>query len=113
MLNQTDIDLLYTQISSFISKANPVVDKSGATQLLSSDVCKNLTTSFTKFIYEGTLKYIKGQQEHGGDLTTRDLDKEMYNEQLDLFFYNEARRWKHLRELQHNRMLAIPHNNGS
>jgi hypothetical protein len=39
-------------------------------------------------------KFIKGQQEHGGDIRDRKLDDELYQEQIDTFWYNAARYWK-------------------
>lgn len=53
-----------------------------------------MTESLTNFIIDATNKYIAGQKEHGGSITDRDLDKEIRHEQIDLFWYLEAKKWK-------------------
>jgi len=52
-----------------------------------------MSTSLALFIDSAIDKFLKGQLEHGGDIRDRDLDEEIKNEHIDLFWYNEARKW--------------------
>lgn len=54
----------------------------------------HVAESITAFCENAIAKFIKGQLEHGGKLEDRDLDKEITLELLDLFWYNEAKKWK-------------------
>lgn len=42
------------------------------------------------FLSDAIDKYIKGQKEHGGSILDRDLDHEIYQEHIDLFWYSWA-----------------------
>lgn len=55
---------------------------------------EHIADSLTAFCENAIAKFIKGQLEHGGKLEDRDLDKEITLELLDLFWYNEAKKWK-------------------
>lgn len=106
MLTQTDVDLLYAQISSFVFKAN-TIDPKTKEPILDTKTCQAISSSLTNFIYAGVIKYIKGQQEHGGRLTDRDLLAEKRNEIIDLFFYNEADAWIQAELNERERLLSM------
>lgn len=57
-----------------------------------------IATSLYNFINKAITKYIKGQKEHGGDITEKDLRKEINQEIIDLFWYSEAEVWKEMYE---------------
>lgn len=61
---------------------------------LNEETKLRLTTSLFEFINNSISKYIKGQKEHGGDITEKDLDLEINQEIIDLYWYNEGRKWK-------------------
>jgi len=52
-----------------------------------------LETIVINFVHALIEKYIKGSKEHGGSLAKRDLEKEMYDEIIDLVVYKEAQRY--------------------
>src|SRR5438093_78183 len=49
----------------------------------------HLTNSLKEFLVGSIDKFISGQQEHGGELIKRDLNVEISQEIIDLFWYNE------------------------
>lgn len=53
-----------------------------------------ITNSLEDFIVTSIRKFIKGQKEHGGKITDRDLDIEIDQEHIDLFWYLAARKSK-------------------
>lgn len=55
---------------------------------------ENMVISLGDFIRDSLDKYIAGQKEHGGDLRDRNLDEEIRKEQIDMFWYSEAKKWK-------------------
>ena len=65
-------------------------------KVLDEKMKADMALSLTRFTRDSIEKFIKGQIEHGhiGRLEERDLDKETYNEIIDLFFYNQAKTWK-------------------
>lgn len=62
-------------------------------KILTKDTVENMALSLASFAEEATLKYIKGQKEHGGHITDRDLNKEIRNEIIDIFWYSTAQSW--------------------
>ena len=63
-------------------------------EVLSDDTIKKMETSLINFVINSTVKFIKGQKEHGGNLADRNLDEEITNETIDIYWYNEAKKWK-------------------
>ena len=61
--------------------------------ILTEITVENMAVNLALFIEAATFKFITGQKEHGGNLNSRDLDKEMSNEIIDLFWYNSAKGW--------------------
>lgn len=59
---------------------------------------ERMATSLTRFSEQAIIKYIQGQKEHGGDITEKNLDKEIDQEIIDIFWYNNGRRWKEQNE---------------
>lgn len=53
-----------------------------------------MTDSLVTFVFAATDKFIQGQKEHGGCITDRDLDFEIYKETIDQFWYGQAKGWK-------------------
>lgn len=53
-----------------------------------------LEESYTNFILEATRKFARGQHEHGGRIIDRRIDQEIDGELIDLFHYNNARKFK-------------------
>jgi hypothetical protein len=54
-------------------------------------------------------KYDRGQAEHGGLITDRELDKEIFHEAIDLVFYSAALSMK--KELATGKIAALLHRN--
>lgn len=79
------IELLYSVKS--------LIDSFDKNKILTEEVKQNMTKSLAEFTEEATRKFIKGQQEHGGDLRDRQLELELFNEQIDFFWYSSARVW--------------------
>lgn len=61
--------------------------------VLNDATIQKMAASLDYFCSQAILKFIKGQIEHGGNITDRDLNKEIFNETIDLFWYNEASYW--------------------
>ena len=57
---------------------------------LSDNVKAEMTRSLVQFVQRATNKFIAGQKSHGGDIRDKNLREEIYQEQLDLFWYTEA-----------------------
>ncbi len=55
---------------------------------------EQLAAWLADFTTKAVSKYIKGQLEHGGNITDRDLIAEMGNEIIDQFFYLSALKQK-------------------
>lgn len=53
-----------------------------------------IVDSLANFNEQAINKFIKGQAEHGGHITDRDLQREMNLEIIDMFFYNTYSRIK-------------------
>lgn len=65
-----------------------------AGRVLSDEKVIQLTEDLATFVETAIVKYIKGQLEHGGNISDRDLDNEIDQEVIDLFFYQQARKRK-------------------
>lgn len=63
-------------------------------EVLSEERIEELAGNLTTFIEAAILKYIRGQEEHGGNISDRDLDTEILNEIIDLMHYHQARKEK-------------------
>ena len=79
------INLIKSSIHDFIHQAakddvNPVI------QTLMAE-------SLTKFVINATYKFIRGQKEHGGDIRDKNLDQEIRQEHMDMFWYLRAQEW--------------------
>ena len=79
-------DSLKTCITSRIL----ALDREG---LLPIPVIDEMSGSLTQFCEAAIEKFIKGQKEHGGNITDRDLDEEVRKELLDIFWYTSAKKW--------------------
>ncbi|HTH21274.1 MAG TPA: hypothetical protein VL854_03580 [Nitrososphaeraceae archaeon] len=55
---------------------------------------QDIVDSLETFCMASMLKYIRGQKEHGDNITSRQLDAEIYNELVDIFWYTEAKQWR-------------------
>lgn len=64
---------------------------------LSKEDVEFMSFSMSNFIADATIKYLKGQKEHGGSIFDRDLEHERYMEQIDGFWYEWARAYKQTR----------------
>ena len=53
-----------------------------------------MASSLSVFVTKAVDKYFKGQKEHGGNITDKDLNAEIQNEITDLMWYNFANSWK-------------------
>lgn len=65
-----------------------------ADKYLSIQDMKFVRDTLTNFTINAVFKYIEGQKEHGGKITDRDLDTEIDQEHIDLFWYLAARKTK-------------------
>ena len=61
--------------------------ESGATKI-------EMAASLQSFIETSVHKFLAGQREHGGRLQDRNMDQEISNELIDLFWYSSAKNWK-------------------
>ena len=82
---QSDESLLRSMIAHYIGMH---------TKTLNENYIQVMATSFMDFIVNATAKFEKGNIEHGGSLPNRNLDLEIYNEVMDIFWYNEAKKWR-------------------
>lgn len=80
---------MYKGIFNFINNLNTA----NGCPLTEAQV-KEIADDLSGFVCKASIKYIKGQKEHGGHISDRDLDKEIDNELIDLFFYQYARKRK-------------------
>ena len=57
---------------------------------------EEMANSYTIYINDVIEKYCNGQKEHGVDLVERDLDKELYQEMLDMpnYFLSRVHKWR-------------------
>ena len=79
---------LLRDIETFIKKEDDL-------NVVKPETRARMALSLFEFIRAATKKFIAGQQEHGGDITDRNLDEELYKEQLDMFWYGEAKTWQY------------------
>lgn len=61
--------------------------------VMSASQRENFASSLSMFCQDTTLKFIKGQKEHGGDIRDRNMDDEMYAEIMDLAVYSLVKRY--------------------
>jgi len=74
------------------------IDRLDSNKVLIKDVRTYMSQSLYNFIYDSIYKYIKGQNEHKGDIRERNLKEEIINETIDIFWYSEAQNWPSLKE---------------
>lgn len=82
--------MYYTELKAEIAAEVYAQDKS---KVLTLEVRDLIAQSLANFVQDAIAKFIKGQQEHGGDLRDRDLKKEIGMEHIDMFWYSEAGKW--------------------
>jgi len=56
-----------------------------------------IADDLTSFVKQAIGKYIRGQMEHGGNIEDRNLNHEIDQELIDLFFYHSANKRKELK----------------
>lgn len=71
-----------------------VIGRLDENEILSNKTKDDMAKSLARFNLDSIQKFISGQKEHGGLLQDRDLEKEIHNEIIDLFWYNSANKWK-------------------
>lgn len=79
------IHLLSSAIQHHIRMLN--INPKNNTQVVSEEVIQNMTNSLTSFVNNSSVKFLKGQIEHGGDIRDRDLYNELAQENYDSFWY--------------------------
>jgi len=87
ILNQFDdlkIEMMHQEIEGLIRfRSNGIINPC---------ITDLMAISLTQFVINSIDKFIKGQKEHGGDIRDGNkLDKEIRDEQIDLFWYSEAK----------------------
>ncbi len=70
------------------------VEKLDVNGNLTSEMVSQVTEDLSEFVEFAARKYIKGQSEHGGHISERDLNIEIDQEIVDLFFYHSANKRK-------------------
>jgi hypothetical protein len=70
------------------------VDRLDIQKVLDEKVRDNMSQALEGFIQDSIRKFIKGQTEHGGSLQDRNLELEIHNEVIDIFWYNTAKEWR-------------------
>ena len=85
---------------TFISKVNESIKNLILTidnkhENIDEETIVRMSESLTIFCYDAINKFIAGQKKHGGKITDKDLDKEINQELLDLFWYLNAKIWKY------------------
>jgi len=73
-----------------LPEINEFINSLDINHVISKEVRENMAFSLTRFLEHSIAKYIKGQEEHGGDIRDRDLAFEIEQEFYDTFWYNEA-----------------------
>lgn len=63
-------------------------------KVLSDKEKVELALDLNRFVIDAIAKYYRGQKEHGGHISDRDLNIEIDNELIDLFFYHQANKRK-------------------
>lgn len=87
MITQAQLLGIKTSIAS-------ALEMSDVKHLLTKERKEQIASSLTFFCIKAVEKYLRGQEEHGGDLADRNLDAEIEAEIIDLMFYNMATKWK-------------------
>lgn len=80
-----DVEFIRQQIRQYIRMHHE--------DAITPNVANLMSVSLTRFVTDAVAKFAKGQKEHGGDLRTRDLSRELRNEHIDSFWYSEAGVW--------------------
>ena len=84
--HQTNLKLI---LADYIGYVNEDFGK-----ILSYDERMLMAATLQQFLIKAVDKYFKGQKEHGGSITNRDLQAEIQHEIIDLMWYNAAVGWK-------------------
>lgn len=94
-MSEIKFDVVKIAENSFRNSLAIYLNQVDKDKVLTADVKKNMVNSYAVFIEQATAKFIRGQDEHGGDIRDRDLNKEMSAELIDLFFYGPfgAQNW--------------------
>lgn len=71
-----------------------LINEKDSTSILSDDTRLKMSAGLAVFIDLAIDKFLKGQLEHGGQLESRDLDRDMGFEIIDLMWYQLAKGWK-------------------
>jgi hypothetical protein len=87
------VTLKFDNIDHELLKQSIVHHVNMAAPKLTPNIKMLMAISLTQFILDATSKFAAGQLEHGGDIRDRDLQAEIYKEQLDTFWYNKAQSW--------------------
>ena len=53
-----------------------------------------MANELAAFVEVSIEKFMRGQKEHGGKITDKDLNIEIFHELIDLFWYTRAQHWK-------------------
>ena len=61
---------------------------------LSHNDKQKMAESLAIFCIRAIDKFIAGQKKHGGNIIDKNLDEEIYQELLDLYWYLNAKTWK-------------------
>ena len=67
-----------------------IISNLNTEHVLSFDRQQWMAKHLANFVLEATLKFIAGQKEHGDNIDSVDLRRELYGEQLDAFWYHAA-----------------------
>ena len=81
---ESDLEELSIQIGYLIK------DLDEESHCLTPETKLRLRSSLTFFIHAAIAKYIRGQNEHGGNILDRDLIAEIQAEHIDMFHYLAA-----------------------
>lgn len=61
--------------------------------IVSEEIKEHMILSLSSFVADAANKFVQGQQEHGGDIRSRNLNTEIRNETIDTFWYVSAANW--------------------
>jgi len=92
-LNQKKAVMTPTHLALLKAVEN-IVREADDLNIVSEDITEQMVLSLTSFVLDAANKFVIGQQEHGGDIRSRNLNTEIKNEIIDLFWYNGAANWK-------------------
>ena len=80
----------HRDLSSIKSHVNHIADLLDPARVLTPIRRGWLAKHLTNFVIDATLKFIKGQLEHGDNIEAVNLPREIKNELIDTFFYHAA-----------------------